>query len=454
MLKLLRYVLLAAFVVIFFYVLLWPGTAPAIRIVTDRPGVGRGGTTATVRASAPRGVTAVRVEAIQGDRAVPLAERELDAPAPWAFWRSGTNETEVEVELSPDTLPELSEGELLLRVSAAGTKAILRGPKATVENFVLPVRLTPPRLGVTSRQNYAAQGGSGVVVYRVGERALVEGARDGVQAGSWFFPGRALGDDPSARFALYGVPYELTEPNEIRVVAEDDLGNATSIAFLDRFFPRPLETDTIRLSVGFMEKVVPEILAHVPELSDKGDLLANYLAINGELRARNSAALRELGRRSRDTFLWSNAFLQLPGSQVTSSFADRRTYVFEGEEVDQQDHLGFDLASVRSAPVPAANRGIVVLARYFGIYGNTVVLDHGVGLMTLYSHLSTIDVTEGQEVEKGETLGRTGQTGLAGGDHLHFTTLMRGLPVNPIEWWDPAWVRDRVLAKLDVPVSE
>lgn len=455
MLKFFRYVLVAAFIVVFFYVLLWPGSAPTIRIATDRPGVGRGGTTATVRASAPRGITAVRVEAIRGDRAVALAERELEAPAPWAFWQSGTSEAELEVELSPDTLPELSEGELQLRVTAEGTRAVLRGPRTSTENFVLPVRLTPPRLGVTSRQNYAAQGGSGVVVYRVGERALSEGARDGVEAGSWFFPGRTLDDDdPATRFALYGVPYDLTEPNDIRVVAEDDLGNAASIAFLDRFFPRPLETDTITLSVGFMEKVVPEILAHVPDFPDRGDLLANYLAINGELRARNTAALRELGQRPRDTFLWSDAFLQLPGSQVTSSFADRRTYVFEGERVDQQDHLGFDLASVRSAPVPAANRGVVVLARYFGIYGNTVVLDHGVGLMSLYSHLSTIDVTEGQEVDQGETLGRTGQTGLAGGDHLHFTTLMRGLPVNPIEWWDPAWIRDRVLAKLDVRVSE
>jgi murein DD-endopeptidase MepM/ murein hydrolase activator NlpD len=395
------------------------------------------------------------VEALQANRAVTLAERTLEAPAPWAFWRPRTTETSVDVELSPETLGELAEGELQVRVEAEGTRAVLIGARAASEDFLLPVRLTPPELGVTSSQNYAAQGGSGVVVYRVGERALSDGARDGVVAGSWFFPGRPLGDDdPTVRFALYGVPYDLTESSAIRLVAEDELGNAASMAFLDRFFPRPLETDTIRLSVGFMEKVVPEILAQVPDLPDRGDLLANYLAINGELRSRNAAALKELGARSRDIFLWHDAFVQLPGSQVMSSFADRRTYLFEGRKVDQQDHLGFDLASVRSAPVPAANRGVVVLARYFGIYGNTVVLDHGGGLMSLYSHLSTIDVTEGQEIEKGQTLGRTGQTGLAGGDHLHFTTLIRGLPVNPIEWWDPAWVRDRALDKLAVPVSD
>jgi murein DD-endopeptidase MepM/ murein hydrolase activator NlpD len=453
--KLLRYVLIAGVGAGSLYVLFVAGAAPVLQVGVDRPGVGRGGTHVTAHASATRGVTSLRVEAIQGERAVVLDETTMEAPAPWAFWRERAREAELDVELGPTTFPQLSEGHVTLRVSAAGAGATLRGPRVSTKNIDLPVRLTPPQLDVTSRQNYAAQGGSGVVVYRIGERALEEGARDGVQAGEWFFPGRALGDsDPATRFALYGVPYELSEPAEIRLVAEDNLGNAATIAFVERFFPRPLATDTINLSTAFFEKVVPEILARTPELSDRGDLLGNYLAINGELRARNAAALVELGKASRETFLWSDAFVQLPGSQVTSSFADRRTYLFEGRKVDQQDHLGFDLASVSSAPVPAANRGVVVLARYFGIYGNTVVLDHGGGLMSLYSHLSTIDVTEGQEVDQGHALGRTGQTGLAGGDHLHFTTLVRGLPVNPIEWWDPAWVRDRVLGKLAIPPSE
>jgi len=455
MFKLLRFVLVAGMLGFALYVLFWPSAAPVLQVGTDRPGVGRGGTTATVRASASRGVTTLRVEAAQGERAVLLGERVMKAPAPWAFWRGRVREVKLDVELSPATIPELAEGNLTLRVTAEGAGALLRGPRVSKENVDLPVRLTPPTLGVTSRQNYVAQGGSGVVVYRVGDRALEEGARDGVQAGSWFFPGHALGgSDPAARFALYGVPYDLSEPSEIRLVVEDNLGNAATIAFVERFFARPLETDTIRLSAAFMEKVVPEILARTPGQSDRGDLLENYLAINGELRSRNAESLRELGRASRETFLWSDTFLQLPGSQVMSSFADRRTYFFDGKKVDQQDHLGFDLASVSSAPVPAANRGVVVMARYFGIYGNTVVLDHGVGLMSLYSHLSTIDVTEGQEVDKGHTLGRTGETGLAGGDHLHFTTLIRGLAVNPIEWWDPAWIRDRVLGKLAVPASE
>ena len=138
----------------------------------------------------------------------------------------------------------------------------------------------------------------------------------------------------------------------------------------------------------------------------------------------------------------------MPNAQVMSAFADRRTYEFDGEAVDQQDHLGFDLASVRQAPIPAANTGRVVLARYFGIYGNTVVLDHGYGLMSLYAHLSEIRVGVGDTVDRGQAVGTSGETGLAGGDHLHFTMLLNGLAVNPKEWWDDHWLRDRLGRKL------
>ena len=135
-------------------------------------------------------------------------------------------------------------------------------------------------------------------------------------------------------------------------------------------------------------------------------------------------------------------------SNGMSAFADHRTYVYEGREVDRQDHLGFDLASTQRAEIEAANDGNVVLARYFGIYGNTVVIDHGHGLMSLYGHMSQIDVEQGRPVQRGDVLGRSGQTGLAGGDHVHFTMLLHGLPVNPREWWDGHWIHDRLELKL------
>jgi murein DD-endopeptidase MepM/ murein hydrolase activator NlpD len=156
----------------------------------------------------------------------------------------------------------------------------------------------------------------------------------------------------------------------------------------------------------------------------------------------------DLAESSAPAFLWNERFLQMPNTQVMSTFADRRTYLYEGRPVDEQTHLGYDLASTRRASVPAANNGIVVLARYFGIYGNAVVIDHGFGLMSLYGHLSSIAVSEGEEVARGQSVGRSGQSGLAGGDHLHFTMLLQGLPVNPVQWWDAHWIRDRLSTKL------
>jgi murein DD-endopeptidase MepM/ murein hydrolase activator NlpD len=141
-------------------------------------------------------------------------------------------------------------------------------------------------------------------------------------------------------------------------------------------------------------------------------------------------------------------FLPIANAAVRSSFADRRTYVYDGQAVDQQDHLGFDMASTKRAPIPCVNDGIVVKADYFGIYGNTVIVDHGYGLMSLYGHLSSIGVKEGESVKRGAILGLSGDTGLAAGDHLHFAMLLQGLPVTPVEWWDEHWIQDRLALKL------
>jgi murein DD-endopeptidase MepM/ murein hydrolase activator NlpD len=116
--------------------------------------------------------------------------------------------------------------------------------------------------------------------------------------------------------------------------------------------------------------------------------------------------------------------------------------------VDQQEHLGEDLASLVHSPVPAANNGVVVLAEALGIYGLTVMVDHGLGVFSMYSHLSQMDVKVGEEVKKGTVLGKTGTTGLAAGDHLHFSLTLQGEFVDPLEWWDPRWLKSQVEGQL------
>ena len=145
---------------------------------------------------------------------------------------------------------------------------------------------------------------------------------------------------------------------------------------------------------------------------------------------------------------WEGAFLRLPNSAPLSSFADRRTYVHDGDTIDRQTHLGFDLASLRGSPVPAANAGKVVFGGPLGIYGNTVVIDHGLGVFSLYGHLSEVGVKPGDEVGRGDPVGKTGDTGLAAGDHLHFSVMIHGVHVDPVEWWDAHWIHDHVEERL------
>jgi murein DD-endopeptidase MepM/ murein hydrolase activator NlpD len=148
--------------------------------------------------------------------------------------------------------------------------------------------------------------------------------------------------------------------------------------------------------------------------------------------------------------LWQGTFLRMPKAAPLGGFAQLRTYVYQGKEVDRQTHLGFDLASLAHAAVPAANRGKVVFAGDFGIYGQCIMIDHGLGLQTVYGHLSRIGVKPGDSVEKGEIIGDTGATGMAGGDHLHFEMNISGQAVNPIEWWDAHWMKNNITGKLEM----
>jgi murein DD-endopeptidase MepM/ murein hydrolase activator NlpD len=421
------------------------GGPPTVSVDSSLPGIGRS-TSVRISASAPgRGLSRLQVALLQNDRVEVLFDREYESRPAWAFGGPATFEEELELEVGTVTVPELEEGEATLRVEASAPGTWLRGEPSEVVEETYQVLLRPPTLGVASIQHYPAQGGCEVVVYSVGRSSV----RDGVRAGLAWFPGYPLpGGSENQRMALFAVPFDLDSPEEIHLEAEDALGNTAQLAFVDKFFPRPFRRDSINVSDNFMSKVVPEIQANTAGLASGDTLVEDYVIINRDLRRENAQTLHDLARESRPEFLWKEAFTALPNGQVMSAFADRRTYTYAGEEIDQQDHLGIDLASVKRAPVPAANSGVVVLARYFGIYGNAVVIDHGFGLMSLYGHLSTIEVEEGQAVERNQIIGRTGETGLAAGDHLHFTMLLQGEAVTPIEWWDEKWIRDRLERKL------
>ena len=420
------------------------GDSPEVKLESVPPAIGRQTSFGVVIRESSRGLVRVRLELVQNGQAHPLLDRSCRPQPAYAPWDEMTAQAEFSVTVPKELVASLAETQATIRVVAEGASAWLSKSEPAVVERTLPVRLHPPSIEVLSGHIYPTRGGSEAVVYRVGKTAV----RHGVQVGSWFFPGAPLPGRPaSEQFAFFGIPHDVELEGAVRLIAEDDVGNAANIPFLDRVKPRPFPKDTIRLSDALLNRIVDKVSASVPEVPKEGSLMDRYLFINRDLRRDNRQRLRAVAKETTPKFLWTQSFLQMPAKAV-SSFADQRAYVYRGQVVDRQNHLGFDLASTARAPIPASNAGRVLLAENLGIYGLVVVIDHGFGLMTLYAHLSSSAVTKGDVVQRGQTIGRTGSTGLALGDHLHFTTLVHGLPVNPLEWWDESWVRNRIVAKL------
>jgi len=445
-------VLLLAFAVAFgaWYVFR-VGPAPEVELVTERPAVGRSNVVTAVFSEPKLGLGTVRLELIQGDRTELLAEEVFVPGSGIPFvGGAGTARAVLEATVGTDAMAGLAEGEVVLKATADRASGPLRSVAPVSAERTLPVRLRLPRLEVVSTQHYGRQGGSGVVVYRVGEHVV----RSGVLAGQLEAPGSSRPDGGSNdRFAFYSLPWNVADSAEVRLFAEDDAGNRAEQPFLDIFKAMPSRTDIIQLSDAFFKRVVPAIASQTPSFDASGSLLDQYLRINGDLRRAELDRVAELSRDSEPAFLWSGAFLQLPNSARAANFAETRSYNYGGREVDQQTHLGLDLASTARAPVPTPNSGRVVFAGWMSLYGHAVIIDHGYGLLSLCGHMSTVDVAVGDSVTKGDRIGTSGATGLAGGDHLHLEVFVHGQSVDPMEWFDAKWIRDNLATKLEVPIQ-
>jgi murein DD-endopeptidase MepM/ murein hydrolase activator NlpD len=346
-------------------------------------------------------------------------------------------------------IPNLEAGPARIVVNAA--RPVLWGMRQAESSATrdVQVRLEPPRIAVLSTHHYVNHGGAEFVVYRATPADIASGVRVGDREYPGF-PGSAVGlQDASLRVAFFGLLHDQDLNTPVELFGRDEAGNVATAPIDRRPFPKPFRRSRIEIDDRFLQRVVPAIATNTRDMQiDTSDLLQAFLRINGELRRKNAETIAALAQKTAPQMLWKENFQQLGGSQVEAGFADHRTYVYKGKEVDQQVHLGFDLAVTANVPIVSAQRGVVLFADYLGIYGNCVIVDHGLGVQSLYAHLSSMDVKPGQQVEKGHVLGRSGMTGLAGGDHLHFTMLVNGQPVNPVEWWDTKWMQDRVFRKV------
>jgi murein DD-endopeptidase MepM/ murein hydrolase activator NlpD len=354
------------------------------------------------------------------------------------------------MEIKADEM-DLVDGEALLRTAAwdFSYRGWFSGNQAYAEHKVV-IDKKPPVIEVLSRAHNLNQGGSGLAVYRISEPC----SRNGIQVGDSFFKGFAgFSSDPDLYAAFFALPHDQDPNAEILVTATDDAGNTGHGGLPYHVNAKRFRRDKIRISDGFLKRKLPEFSRFFDGNMGAASLIERFLFVNRDLRAANHQVVMAACEPSDAKLHWEGVFVRLPASARMAGFGDRRRYEYNGKVVDNQVHLGIDLASTALSAVPAANSGRVALTEYVGIYGNTVILDHGFGLFSMYSHLSRIDVEKGQEVSKGETIGHTGSTGLAGGDHLHYAMVVGQYYVNPIEWWDPNWIKHNVTSKLQ-EVSE
>ena len=359
-----------------------------------------------------------------------------------SWYGSGVHETEITPVLDAAKL-HIPEGPATLEVWATDHSWVQILRRRALLTQPITIDVTPPTLEVLSKQHVARLGGAECLVYKVSPDTV----SSGVQVGDLFFPGTpGYFADPALRASLFALPESIPDAT-ITAVAVDAAGNRRTTTFDLVVKPRTFAEKSLAIDDDFLRRKVPDLLREngfaVPI-----DLVQGYLTINRELRKATEVRLRQACTDSDPVPRWQGALLRMPNSAPLSGFADRRTYVHNGTVIDHQTHLGFDLASLKLAPVPAAAAGRVAFVGPLGIYGTTVVLDHGLGLFSLYGHLSSTAVTQGAPVARGDTVGKTGETGLAGGDHLHFSVMVHGIHVDPVEWWDAHWITDHVDARL------
>ncbi|ADH86034.1 M23 family metallopeptidase [Desulfurivibrio alkaliphilus] len=413
------------------------GNPPRLGLDPEVAWVGQHNEFAVLAADERSGLRSVEVLLRQGGREVGLLKREF--PRASAFFRAGPEEFREVVEVVGREL-NLREGEAEL-VLKAGDYSWRNWGSGNYREEIYPVVIDtrPPVINVGAATRYVRAGGAGVVRYTIDEEVV----KHGVEINGFFHPGFPLADDRSGEYLAYiGLPHDTTSLDQAQVVAVDRAGNQARAGLGINLRQVEYSTGRINVSDSFLRSKLPEFVTHYPELS--GSYLEQYLYVNRRVREMNDRRIMEICRDSHPQRLWEGRFLRMARSSEQAGFGDHRSYFYDGRKIDEQTHLGIDLASVRQAEIQAANHGIVVFAEYLGIYGNTVIIDHGQGIFSLYSHLSRITTEVGERVARGDQLGYSGVTGMAGGDHLHFSMLVNGIFVNPIEWWDRNWVENQL----------
>ena len=400
------------------------GLAPVEIVVTD-PGSGLKSVSATL---------------VAGGVEHTLASEQYAKPLP-----------EKRITLALAKLPGVKEGPAVLRIIArdASFANLFRGNEIVLEKPIA-IDVAAPTLELVADDRYINFGGAGAIVYK----SSADTASSGVKVGNDFFPGfqGVVQGHPDYFFALFAHPYNAAPDTRAVLVATDKAGNTREMRLAYELKNVRYKKSTIALSDKFLQNKVAPLLKDAA--ARQGAPKDVFVAVNKGLRKENEDRITAITKKATPAIQWKDAFVQLSNTKVEANFADFRTYTYDKEPVDSAYHLGYDLAATKNYPVEAANSGTIAFAGDLGIYGNAVIIDHGLGLFSLYGHLSAIDVKVGDAVAKRQVIGKTGETGLAAGDHLHYGVYLDGVAVLPVEWWDQKWIDDNVTPKLAGRASE
>ena len=354
-------------------------------------------------------------------------------------------EKKITVALS-SKLTGVKEGPAVLRVSARDNSLwnFFRGNETVIQKNIT-IDITPPTLDLIADDRYINFGGVGMIVYKPSADTVMSG----VKIGDYFFPGAKgqIKDHPDHTIAFFAHPYNVAEDAKAMLVATDKASNTREMRLVYELKNVKYKKSTIAVTDEFIEGKVAPLLNDVG--ARQGSLKDIFVRVNKGLRKENEAKIAEITKKFTPSILWKGAFTQLTNSKVEANFADARTYLYNNETIDNAYHLGYDLSVTKHYPAEAANSGTVAFVGDLGIYGNTVIIDHGLGLFTLYGHLSSIDVKVGDPIKQQQAIGNTGETGLAAGDHLHYGVYLYGVAVLPVEWWDQKWINDNIQPKLE-----
>ena len=301
-----------------------------------------------------------------------------------------------------------------------------------------------PDLNILANSYSITQGGSALVIFQATDDDALSNIY--IEAGGRKFKAQPYRED-GYYVSLFAWPF--TEKDfQAHILIQDRAGNKRSAEIPLYLKNKGYRISKIKASDKFIDGKITDLAEADPKYMKEGRL-ERFKSVNEAMRIDNENLIHSYTSKVSNEVLKSwkiNPFYPLKNGQKVASFGDHRFYYTKDKNkiISESYHLGYDMASTKMAPIIASNKGVVVFAAYNGIYGNMPIIDHGLGLYTLYGHCSTLYVKEGDKVHVGEMIAKTGSTGLAMGDHLHFGILVQGIEVRPVEWLDKKWIRDNI----------